>query len=361
MKTDHVMRLRIIFFLLSFIASVIEAKEVEEKQQRWAAFPVIASSPETGFILGGMLFHFLPVDNLEKQASTIDMIAFGTTKGQYLASLASNIFSNDGLYMIKTGITFSSWKANYYSIGNDSPDISEDYKSKTVKANFILQRRFSDSFTVDLIGNFQDINMEVETGGMLETHNIAGHEDGQYIGMGVAVGYDTRDNINSPRTGNLARYEYLQYNSDFGSDLDFSIQTLDLRHYHKIPLIKDSVLAMATKIRQTQGTVPFQELSSPDGTYVLRAIENGRYRDKDMLALQLEYRFPVKWKFSSAVFAEAAQVANDLTDIEIDSFKTSFGAGIRYALNAKQRFNLRADLAWVDEGIGFVINVRSAF
>jgi hypothetical protein len=243
MQNNH-QYLTLIFFLLSFIPSVIEAKEAEEKQQRWATFPVIASSPETGFILGGMLFHFLPVDKLDKQASTIDMIAFGTTKGQYLASLVSNIFSSDGLYFIKTGISFRSWKANYYSIGNDSPDISEDYESKTVEANVILQRRLFDSFTVDLIGNFQDINMEVETGGMLETHNIAGHEDGKYI-------------------------------------------------------------------------------------------------DKDMLALQLEYRFPVKWKFSSAVFAEAAQVANDL--------------------RSKQRFNLRADLAWVDEGIGFIINVRSAF
>ena len=55
------------------------------------------------------------------------------------------------------------------------------------------------------------------------------------------------------------------------------------------------------------------------------------------------------------------QVANDYSDIEFSSFKTSIGLGIRYALNPEQRFNIRADIAWVDGGFGAVINVREAF
>jgi hypothetical protein len=52
----------------------------KKKQQRWATFPIIASSPETGIMLGGMLFHFFPTDKPDQQASTIDVMAYGTTE-----------------------------------------------------------------------------------------------------------------------------------------------------------------------------------------------------------------------------------------------------------------------------------------
>jgi hypothetical protein len=79
------------------------------------------------------------------------------------------------------------------------------------------------------------------------------------------------------------------------------------------------------------------------------------------VGVQSGYRFPVWKRFSGALFAEAAQVANDYSDIEFSSLKTSIGLGIRYALNPEQRFNIRADIAWVDGGFGAVINVREAF
>ena len=102
-------------------------------------------------------------------------------------------------------------------------------------------------------------------------------------------------------------------------------------------------------------------MQGPDGTLILRGIENGRYRDKDMVALQSEYRVPVHGKFSGTVFAEAAQVAPRLGDMVANRFITSVGMGFRYALNPSQRFNVRGDVAWVDNGMAMIINVREAF
>ncbi len=36
-------------------------------------------------------------------------------------------------------------------------------------------------------------------------------------------------------------------------------------------------------------------------------------------------------------------------------------SGLRYTLNPEQRFNLRADIGWVDDGIGVIVNIREAF
>ena len=333
----------------------------KNNQQRWAAFPIIASSPETGLMLGGMLFHFFPTDTPDQQASTIDMMVYGTTEGQYALSVSPNIFYKDGTYRLNSSFYGNYWQANYYQIGNDSPDIHEEYDSTNYGASLTVEKRCFDSFILDLIGHYEKTDMDILAGGMLDSGNIPGAEDGEYIGAGLAFGYDTRDNTNAPAKGLLTRYEHVIYDEDIGSSLDFKIQTFDLRYYTYGPIIKDSVLALATQIKSARGDVPFRYLPTPDGTNILRGIENGRYKDNQMLSLQAEYRFPIYAKLSGTVFAEFSQVADDYSDMKLDETKTSIGSGIRYALNPEQHFNIRADIAWVDDGIGLIINVREAF
>lgn len=330
-------------------------------QQRWAAFPIIASSPETGQMLGGMLFYFFPVDELGKQASTIDTMIYGTTKGQYGVQVSPNIFFDAGRYRLNAMLSRSIWQANYYGIGMDSPDAAEKYKSSNLQGVLTLERRFGDDFVLDIMGLYDSNDITVQQGGMLETERVPGYDDGTYNGLGFEGGYDTRDNTNSPTEGVVVRYRYAKYASGLGSDLEFNLQNWDVRHYRKTEWMKDSVLALAATVRRTNGEVPFRYLSSPDGTLILRGIENGRYRDRDMLALQSEWRFPIHGRFSATAFAEAAQVAPRLGEMTAGRFVTSLGAGIRYALNPDQRFNVRGDLAWVDHGVGMIIYVREAF
>jgi len=336
-----------------------DSKEPATKQQRWAAFPILASSPETGFMFGGMLFHFLPVDSPSQQASTIDLMAFATTKDQYEISLSPNIFIDDYRYRFNSSFFYYSWTANYYGIGNDSSDDKEEYNSEGHGVNITFEREWFDSFVTGLLGSYSSEDVTTKAGGMLQTQNVPGSTDFNSVGLGIRVGFDTRDNTNAAHIGTLAVLELTWYDKAFGSDYDFNIQSLDLRHY--IPVLENSVLALSVQFKDSHGEVPIRLLPSPDGTMLLRGIENGRYRDNMLLGFQSEFRFPVRNKFSGTLFAEAAQVARDYSDLAIDSFKTSIGAGIRYALNPEQRFNLRADVAWVDNGIGLIINVREAF
>jgi outer membrane protein assembly factor BamA len=338
-----------------------QMQEVEpgKKQQRWAAFPIIASSTETGLMLGGMLFHFLPVDEPGRQASTIDLMAFATTEDQYQVILSPHLFLDDNRYHLNLSLNYSSWEANYYGIGNDASDEKETYQSDSFGATFMLERKFYDAFVAGLTGAYASEAMTTEAGGMLQTENIAGSEDFVYAGFGIRAGYDTRDNTNAPGSGALATFDSAWFGDYLGGDHDFDIQALDLRYY--VPVREEKVVALAMQITEAHGQVPFRLLPSPDGTELLRGIENGRYRDRILLGVQSGYRFPVWKRFSGALFAEAAQVANDYSDIEFSSFKTSVGLGVRYALNPDQRFNIRADIAWVDGGFGVVLNVREAF
>ncbi|MFC1855005.1 BamA/TamA family outer membrane protein [Thermodesulfobacteriota bacterium] len=338
-----------------------QAANKAKKQQRWAAFPVIASSPETGLMLGGMLFHFFPTERPGEQASTVDIMTFGTSEGQYMLSVAPNIYLKDGLYRLHTAFFANYWQANYYNIGNDSRDVSEEYSSTNFGAVLTLERRLYDSFIVNIVGVSEKTDMEIKARGMLDRGDIAGADDGKYIGGGLTFGYDTRDNTNAPSKGAQARYTYMTYDKNLGSSLEFSIHYLDLRYYKQAPIVAGSVVALAVQARSSEGDVPFRQMPSPDGTFLLRGIENGRYKDNQLLSFQSEYRFPIKARFSGTVFAEFAQVAPNFSDMAARDTKSSVGCGIRYALNPSQRFNIRGDIAWVDDGIGMIINVREAF
>ncbi len=61
------------------------------------------------------------------------------------------------------------------------------------------------------------------------------------------------------------------------------------------------------------------------------------------------------------LFTETAQVASDYSMFSIDEFKYGVGAGLRYALNPSERFNIRLDVSWVDKGLGFVFFIKEAF
>ncbi len=333
---------------------------VNNKQQRWAAFPIIANSPETGVMLGGMLFHFFPTEKQEQQASTVDILGYGTTEGQYAFAAATNIFLSN-CYRLNATFSASFWQANYYNIGNDSPEDHEEYESVNYGVSMNLERRLFDLFVMEIVARYENTDMDIIEDGMLSSGNVDGAEDGEYVGVGFSLGYDTRDNTNAPSMGLLSRYEYLTFDKDLGSRLDFKSHVADFRYYSPMPIVDNSVLALAAQVKSTSGDVPFRYLPSPDGTYILRGIENGRYKDNDMISLQTEYRFPIRSNFSGTVFAEFAQVAEDFSDMEFSETKTSFGTGIRYALNPEQRFNIRADVAWVDDGIGVIVNVREAF
>ncbi|UCH79940.1 MAG: BamA/TamA family outer membrane protein [Nitrospiraceae bacterium] len=327
--------------------------------QKWAVVPLAAYGSDTGAILGVSLFYFPSPSIDDIRNSSLDIILFGTTKGQFLITLGPDLYLDRGSYRLNPQLFGSYWTASYYGIGNDLPDDPEDYDSKNIGFRLSLDRLFQNGFTLGPILNVRWSKIEPKPGGKMEADAPYGIVSDFYSGAGLAAGYDSRDNTNAPHMGNLIRYEYLNYLTDLGSDLDFRIHDVDLRHY--FPTSERTTFAVSGKLRISRGRIPIRFLSKPDGIKILRGTESGRSLDRDLVALQSEFRYPITNKFSGTVFAEIAQVAPDLTDFRIKQFTSSIGAGLRYSLHQEQRLNFRIDLSWVDDKIGIVANVREAF
>ena len=335
-------------------------KSNQAEFQKWALFPIIASSAETGLMLGGMAVRFFKPRSPKMRTNSIDFMAYGSMNQQYSISVAPNLYFKDELYHLRLSMGGFLWPANYYGIGNDtSTDDKEKYESKTFVTDLLFERKLKGGIFVGGSYLLKYSDFKADEDGTLKSGEIIGSKDGILSGPGIAVTIDTRDNENDARSGSFLTFRSNWFRPAFGSDYTFEKYDIFLRHF--VQLTDTTGLALGGQVNLTRGDIPFTELNSPDGVTTLRGIENGRYRDRDMAGLQTEYRFPIVNRWGGVVFAETAQVAHELGELTMDEWKYSVGTGIRYALNPDERFNFRLDISFVDGGVGLALNFREAF
>jgi len=98
------------------------------------------------------------------------------------------------------------------------------------------------------------------------------------------------------------------------------------------------------------------------GAASMRGYYLGRYRDKDMITLQAEYRWvPVLWRLGLAAFAGLSDVAPTLGGFDLGNFKYSYGLGLRFVIDPKQRLHLRLDFGFGKNSSGIYFTAAEAF
>lgn len=333
---------------------------VSEPFQRWAFFPVVGSSTETGFQFGALAVRFFEPDSPDSRTSTVDFLGYTTTEGQYHLSVSPDIYFDQDRYHFYARVRGEYWPDKFYGIGNETPEENaEDYEATRLGTVLKFERKFWDLVYVGGVYNFETEDIEDDDRGTTITGDVTGADGGIVSGLGYTVSIDRRDNVNDARDGIYALLESVFFDEAIGSDFRYASHNLDLRSY--ATLTKRTGLAFRGYLRMVRGEIPFQALSTPDGYSMLRGIETGRYRDRDMAALQAELRYPIYWRFGGTLFVETAQVAHELSALRNDGWKVGAGAGLRFALNPSERFNVRLDVSWVDGGVGVTLGVREAF
>lgn len=82
-----------------------------------------------------------------------------------------------------------------------------------------------------------------------------------------------------------------------------------------------------------------------------------RFRDESAALLNLEYRFPIYWVFSGALFYEAGQVAPYLTEVG-NNWASDWGAGLRINFG---NVIVRGDFGFSHEGTNAYFFYDQAF
>jgi outer membrane protein assembly factor BamA len=152
----------------------------------------------------------------------------------------------------------------------------------------------------------------------------------------------------------------MAFGRTIGSDFAFNRFSLDLRKYIRFSYSR--CLALQTTFLFQSGDPPFWRMGLLGGSAEMRGYYLGRYRDRNMINLQAEYRWvPVLWRLGLVAFAGLGDVASTLGGFDLGSFKLAYGLGLRFVFDPKQRLHLRLDFGFGKGTSGVYFTAGEAF
>lgn len=207
----------------------------------------------------------------------------------------------------------------------------------------------------------------------LRDSDVLDTEDGRRLASGVVTGAagvvasgirlsavrDTRDNVVNPTRGSFHTASAARFGGGAAGDVEMTRYTLDLRRY--LPVREGHVFGLQGYLRSTTGEVPFQLLPQLGGQDIMRGTYEGRYRDRHLVAAQVEYRARLWRRIGLVAFAGAGQVTHRLGDIALGDLHYSIGGGLRFMIDRQERMNLRLDVGRARGASGTYITAGESF
>jgi len=329
-------------------------------------YPTLAYTPETKTEVGiANVLLFYANNDRRNRLSEINTFYFYTAEKQYGVWFDHAIYGNEGKWFFLGKGKYQYFPIKYYGIGIGAP--KEGYavvENSSIQLRERVLRKINRNIYLGAEFDFQKIYNVTFTG--IDPTNYAfplGAQGTSNIGVGVGVVYDDRKNVLNARKGVFAELAFLNYSPALGSSNSFRSTQLDYRQYSK-GFSKDQVFAWQASGMFNSGDVPFNQLALMGGENIMRGYYLGRFRDKNMLAAQVEYRilpFSFSNRFGTAAFLSTATVAPSMKTILSSSFKIAGGVGARYLIFKSKDIFVRIDVAFTREGTGYYFYIGEAF
>jgi len=177
-----------------------------------------------------------------------------------------------------------------------------------------------------------------------------------YVHADLAIEADTRDVPGYPARGGSYRASLAAFHDrDFSR---FSFRRVEIEAAHYVPVTEHSVAAIRGRVDVSQTgagqQVPFYLLPAMGGLQSLRGYFDYRFRDRDLLLLNAEYRWRVARALDAAVFYDAGAVAPAVSALSMHKLRKDYGAGVR--VHSKTHLLMRFDVARGSEGMRTMVS-----
>lgn len=374
------MRVPAFFLLLALALSHGAHAQFAEKFKFWKndttpnkdgifLFPLLYYTPDTRLAAGAVgVYYFNTAKDYSFNENTpptrlsfVKLLADYTQNRQFDAWSSWNIFTNEEKFLIKGEVRYRNFPDRFYGIGNASQKESmERYSYDLFHLKGLLMRQVWPSFFAGI--DFQyanEFNFKLSENGILDQGNIIGYKGGVGTGIGGVITYDTRDNVVNAYEGHLFELSSYWNSSNLGGDFNFFNLNAIFNKYWEVH--SNHILALNVSARFNFGNVPFLEMATVGGDDLLRGYANNRFRDRHFIGGQIEYRFPFWKRFGMVTFIGLGDVFASPSDLSLQTVKFSFGAGLRFSVNTKERLNLRLDYGIGRNNDAFYIMLTEAF
>lgn len=348
-----------------------DTSEVAQDKLRISALPAAGYTLQTGF--AAIAFANATFLTTKKKETNISNILTSVTYSQYnqiLFPIQSNIWTGGNKYNIVTDWRFLKYPSYTYGLGgNTSLDDAYTIDYSSVRLNQKILRKIGKDlyaglgYALDYFWNVREVDPPVGKPTDFETYGLT--KTSLSSGVLLNVLYDNRKTSVNPEKGLYASALYRNNMTGLGSDANWQSLQIDVRDYVKMP--SKSVLAFWTFDWFTlDGNPPYLMLPNTGGdpfSNTGRGYIQGRYRSKNMLYFESEYRFNLTRDglFGAVIFANAESFS-ELPSNRFETVAPGFGGGLRIKLNKYSRTNIAIDYGiGVGGSKGFFVNLGEVF
>src|SRR5688572_856078 len=153
-------------------------------------------------------------------------------------------------------------------------------------------------------------------------------EQPSFVYKNMFVQVDYRDQPGNPRSGGLWQATYGAWNENELNQYDFGRFDAEAAHFFPI-FDKKRVFALRARVSYVNNDpgnrVPFYFLPYVGGSDTIRGFKEFRFRDENVIFMNVEYRWEAFSGLDMALFFDAGEARPDWEDIDLQELKTSYG------------------------------------
>ncbi len=283
----------------------------------------------------------------------------------------SEIWTKNNNYKFVTDLRLQRYPTATYGLGSSTTfATADDIDFSYIRAYETVLRKLSSDLYCG-IGYNLDYHYDISATGNLNGTISDFMKYGQpgsstSSGLNLTLLYDNRKNSLNPSNGFYLNVIYRDNLTGLGSGANWQSFQLDLRRYIRLSSNSNNVLAFWSIVGFSNGNVPYLDLPASGSDMYNnsgRGYAVGRFRGRDMLYLESEYRFGITGNglLGAVIFANG-QSFTGLQNNTFQKIAPAAGTGLRIKINKHSNANICIDYGVGTGGShGFFVNLGEVF
>jgi hypothetical protein len=348
----------------------IDTSKAEVGVPLFTIIPGFGYSQLTGFTVlvdGNISFYTHPKTNI----SVIKITPEYAQNKQFTPILTSSIWTKDNRYNFVSDWRFYKYITKDFGLGGQTSEkVFNNYSYDFIRLHQVLSRAVTPDLLIGIGYNFDKHykvkNIDTAPVTNSEAYGVA--KSAISSGIVVNVLYDTRRNENSPVAGGwYANFSFIQNTKALKSTTNYSSVYSDFRHYISFPRNSKNIVSFWNLNWLTfSGKAPYFDLPSTLwDTYdnAGRTFIQGRFRGKNMLYFETEYRFNIlKNELLGGAFFVNTQSFTEPDTKHLSKLLPGYGGSLRIKVNKKSNvYFILSYGAGIGGSKGFFFNLGEVF
>lgn len=329
----------------------------------WGIMPGPFYTPELGVGLGMVVAGLYRPDANDhiSQNSSVTVSGYASSTGAAGLHLNNYSFYDNDRWRLFTEATLSHTPTWYWGKGFTAGRQNRNrvrYISQEISViPQVLRQIAPDTY----LGAGWSLN-NMQAGGIWDKHKPGPEQqaDGPGVfssGPLLSLSYDSRDFVPNPHRGIDASLQYIRYRRQTGSDTGFDAWTAHFSAYHALD--DKRVIAFEINGAFTGGQVPWNMQPLLGDSNHFRGYYPGRYRDRNVITTQLEYRHALSWRNGVVGWIGSGTMAPHFSALLAERWLPTVGAGYRFEF--KPGMNIRLDYGIGKGSSAFYFQAGEAF